>query len=105
MSKVVPIQRSTAPSGLSVEARRLWDSILDEYDLGDDGFGMHVLAELCRLLDEIRAVQAQVVADGRTLPGSRKGTRRPHPLLRVESEYRRLWMQYARLLNLDMTPE
>lgn len=98
-SKVVDIRAARAPAGLSSEARKLWQDVIDDFEIDDAG-GLAVLRQLCEALDRLRQCQAAITKEGVTVKGYR-GQPRPHPLLKTEAECRRQMLACYRALNLD----
>jgi len=80
-----------APAGLRAPGRRLWSSVLDEYDLDEHERAM--LLEACRTIDVLDQLDAAVRRDG-PLVESPQGTR-AHPAA-VEARQQRIAL--ARLL-------
>ena len=52
--RAVPDQKR--PAKLSAEAGQFWDDVVAAYDLADDSMALHLLGELCSILDRMRAV-------------------------------------------------
>jgi P27 family predicted phage terminase small subunit len=102
MGSVVPIG-SGIPQHLSDEAKRLWRDLSRDYELSDAA-AQAVLRSLCETLDWMRTCQEAIKQQGMTVPGSRRGTRRPHPLLKEVTEARRHMLACFRALNLDLSP-
>ena len=86
-----------APSGLSGAGRKLWDSVLAEFDLAEHEAAQ--LEEACRVRDTIRVLRAQVESDG-TMIGSSQGARL-HPAI---AEIRAQQLAMARLLATLQVP-
>ncbi|MDQ2077631.1 hypothetical protein [Marinimicrobium sp. ABcell2] len=102
MSKVIPIT-DAVPAHLSAESKRLLRDLQADYSL-DDSAGQALLLQLGETLDHLRACQKQIKEDGLSAPGSRRGTVRPHPLLKECTEARRHILAIFRSLNLDLSP-
>lgn len=86
-----------APAGLGARGRAFWKAILETYELTPAE--TEVLAESCRLLDEIDRLQAAVADGGVVVPGS-VGQPRVHPAV---SELRSHRLALGRLLaQLDL---
>jgi hypothetical protein len=81
-----------APAGLGVAGRRLWRSVLRDFDLAEHE--RLLLAQAAHVADVCALLQVQVDADG-PLSVSRLGERRSHPAL-VELRAQRLLL--ARLI-------
>ena len=82
------------PKGTQASGRRLWRSVLDEFDL--DEHELALLRESVRTVDQLDALAEIVAADGPMLDG------KMHPAL-VES--RQLRLVLARLLASLRLPE
>ena len=67
------------PTGLKTRGRGLWRTILETYRL--DPAELVLLHELCRSVDKIQALDAEIGADGLLVSGSRGQIPRSHPLL------------------------
>lgn len=67
-----------APAGLGARGSAFWRDITGTYDLLRHE--QELLAECCRCLDQIDALQAAIAADGVTVRGS-EGQPRTHPAL------------------------
>ncbi|WP_336922375.1 P27 family phage terminase small subunit [Aquipuribacter sp. SD81] len=89
-----------APAALGARGRRFWATTLGTFDLSDAE--AELLAECCRLLDEIDALRRSVEQDGTTVRGS-TGQPRVHPAL---AEVRQHRLALGRLLSqLDLPDE
>lgn len=75
-----------APRGLKAAGRRLWDSVVSEYELEEHE--SRLLLEMCRTVDQLDLLAAMVDRDGPLLEG------RAHPAL---VEARQLRITLARL--------
>lgn len=73
------------PNGLRAAGKRLWSSVVDDYELGDHELA--ILLEAARTVDSLAALEAIVIADGVTDKGP-QGVR-AHPAL-VEARQQRL---------------
>ncbi len=90
--------KPAAPPGLAVRGRRFWVAVVTEYEISPAE--LEILAEACRSLDTIDALQAAVDSDGVTVPGS-TGQTRIHPAV---GEIRQLRLAVARLLQVIGLP-
>jgi len=70
-----------APAGLAATGRRLWRSVLDEYDL--DTHEELLLREACRCADRLDAL-AEIAGASTAVVTNGKGDQAPHPAI-VES--------------------
>ncbi|MGO1385747.1 MAG: hypothetical protein ACTHU1_13305 [Arachnia sp.] len=73
------------PNGLKAPGKKLWTTIVDDYELGEHE--LVILVEACRTVDSLAALEAIVTADGVT-DKSPQGVR-AHPAL-VEARQQRL---------------
>ncbi len=80
-----------APTGLGADARALWSSVIEEYDLEEHERAL--LVEACRTVDLLTKLDAEVRRDGPVLDSS-QGLR-AHPAA-VEARQQRIAL--ARLL-------
>ncbi|TQM62944.1 hypothetical protein FBY41_2989 [Humibacillus xanthopallidus] len=71
--KIPPTPPGTGPAG-----RRLWRSVLSDYELAEHE--LQLLARACRVADTCSSLQATVDTDG-PLTTSRLGEQRAHPAL------------------------
>jgi phage terminase small subunit len=96
--------RPRAPEFLPVNSRgrRLWASILGQYELADAE--CVVLGEFCRCVDRIDALEAVVAADGMCVPGS-TGQTRVHPAVGEARLQRVTLAQLAKALRLPEEPD
>lgn len=92
--------KAKPPNHLTTEAKALWSRVNRDYSLADDIAGLSLLLGLCETLDRLRQCQGQIKADGLVTSGS-QGQLRPHPLLSVEAECRRLLLSHFRALRLE----
>ncbi len=89
------------PPGYTPEARRLWDQVLEGWDL--DPPALVILDSACRAL--MRARQAQVlVAKKGLIVRDRFGQHKPHPAIAIERDSRHALLRNLRALNLDLEP-
>lgn len=86
-----------APVGLGTAGRKLWDSVLDDFELAEHEAAQ--LEEACRVRDTIAVLRAQVRTDG-TMIGSSQGARL-HPAI---AEIRAQQLALARLLATLQVP-
>ena len=87
------------PRHLSSEAKRLWRSIVNDYQLEDRHKVLLTLA--CEALDRLREAQATITAEGAYIEG-RYG-RKSHPAIAVERDSRLAFARLARELGLDLS--
>lgn len=79
------MHKPPTPAGLSAAGRRLWDNVLDEWDLDPTEFGL--LREACLVVTRIDALE-KLVGDNFIVPGQ-KGNPAPHPAM-VEARQQRM---------------
>ena len=91
-----------APSHLSVEARRWWRKLIDEYGI-DDPAGLLLLQTGMEAFDRMKAAQAEIANDGQTIL-DRFSQPKPHPLLATERDARAQLLAALKSLNLDLEP-
>ena len=87
------------PKHLSTEARRLWRSILEDYEL--ERRHEMVLTTALEALDRMRQAQALIEAEGLTTV-DRYGGRKPHPAVAIEKDSRIAFLRAMRELGLDL---
>src|SRR6476660_3334638 len=89
---------SKAPAHLRPDTRTWWQSVHQDYDLGEHHSRLLTMA--CEAWD--RAVQAREILaeDGITL-GGREGGSRPHPCIAIERDSRIAFTRLVAQLNLD----
>jgi len=85
----------SAPRGLGTRGRRFWRWAVREFDIGRAE--RELLAEVCRVLDTVDALQGQIAEDGDVVGG------KPHP---AHVELRQQRLALGRLLaQLDIPDE
>jgi len=89
----------TPPATLGEPGRKLWQSIMNEYDIADAG-GLEVLAQICAAQDRVEALREAINRDGETLV-TRNGIR-AHPGLRDELQGRALICRLLERLGLTV---
>lgn len=90
------------PRSLSVEARRRWRALVEEYGIGDAG-GVQILQTAMEAFDRMAGAQRQILKDGQTST-DRFGQIKAHPLLSVERDARSAMLHALKALNLDVEP-
>ena len=90
------------PKRLSVEARRGWQKVVDEYQIVDDT-GLIILTTAFEAFDRMRNAQEQIKLEGMTSTG-RFGQVKAHPLLTVERDARTQFLAALKQLDLDVEP-
>jgi P27 family predicted phage terminase small subunit len=95
--------KKSAPKRLSPEARRLWRSIVEEFEISDSA-GMLLLENALSAFDEMRAGQAILAADGPIII-DRFGAKKQHPITLCIRDSRNLMLRSLKALNLDIAPD
>jgi P27 family predicted phage terminase small subunit len=90
---------TAAPRHLSTEARKLWRSVLADYELEP----RHLTVLLCALeaFDRYREAQGILAYEGLTTT-DRYGGRKPHPAVAIERDSRIALWRGLRELGLDL---
>ena len=88
-------KRPAAPAGVGAAARRLWNQVLERYDL--DEHERALLAETVRTVDVLERLDAVVRREGVTLEDGK-----PHPAI---VEQRQMRITLARLVTALRLPE
>ncbi len=86
----------TPPRHLSTEARGLYRSFADDWDL--DGAALLILQTALESFDRMRGAQALIKKHGLTVKG------RAHPAVQIERDARLAMLKALRQLNLDLEP-
>jgi P27 family predicted phage terminase small subunit len=102
MKNSVSTSPGRAPSRLSTEARALWRSIVEQYNL-DDPAGLAILATTCEALDRMREAQRTIKRDGATVLDRFKQPK-IHPATLLERDSRAAVLAGLKALNLDLEP-
>ena len=87
------------PKHLSSASRKLWRSVLADYEL--ERWHEAVLQTALEALDRMRQAQAQLAEDGLTTV-DRYGGVKAHPLFVVERDSRAAFLRAMRELGLDV---
>lgn len=90
---------TSAPQHLSGESRKLWRSILADYELEQRHEA--VLATALEALDRMRQAQALLATEGLTVT-DRYGTAKAHPAVVIERDSRTAFLRAMRELGLDL---
>jgi hypothetical protein len=83
---------------LSAEGRRLFDSLVQEYRIDDEG-GRQILLSGLTSLGLAREAEGRLKAEGLTVM-SRLGEPKLHPLATVARDHRSAWLSALKALNL-----
>ncbi|HEX3241122.1 MAG TPA: P27 family phage terminase small subunit [Solirubrobacterales bacterium] len=86
-----------APGHLSAKARKLWDSIVDRYDLEDEGLATLTLA--LEALDVAATARRRLKDDGQIVE-DRFGQLKPHPAVAIHRDALATWRQLVTLLGI-----
>jgi phage terminase small subunit len=87
--------------GYTAEARRLWDQVLDGWDL--DAPALALLDSACQALMRIRQAQATIAKQGPFFT-DRFGQPKQHPAVLTERDAKQTLLRNLRALNLDLEP-
>ena len=90
------------PKHLSPEARALFKSIADDYQIVDAA-GLKILTVACQAFDRAQAARATIDQEGMTIT-DKFGQTKPHPLLTCERDSRAAFLAGLKALNLDLEP-
>lgn len=91
-----------APKHLSKEAQKLWDKLINEYEIEDEA-GLLLLQTAMEAFDRMREAQTIIKVEGMQV-ADRFGQMKAHPLTTVERDARSAMMQAVKSLNLDLEP-
>ena len=91
------------PKRLSPEAKKLWRSITEEFEVSDSA-GLLLLENALSAFDEMRAGQAILATDGPIIT-DRFGAKKQHPVTLVIRDARNLLLRSLKALNLDISPD
>lgn len=86
---------SKRPKGLGYQARKLWDSVIAEFDLDTEPDKLRILFDACKLADVIDQLEKGMAGEPLTVLGSARQLT-VHPLI---SELRFTRAQLASLLG------
>jgi hypothetical protein len=92
----------SAPSGLGKSGRALWREVNSEF-----GFAAHelaVLLQVCRVVDRLDAIEAELAGADLTVTGS-TGQPRAHPLLAEQRAQMRVLESLSRALSIPLPGE
>jgi P27 family predicted phage terminase small subunit len=99
--KILPIRPDKPPAHLSVESKRLWKMLNDEWSL--DTQSLILLKTALESYDRMTSARELLETEG-TVYTIETGFRRPHPALSIEKEAKRLFLQAWRQLSFDVEP-
>lgn len=95
-------QAARAPKGLKARGRATFKRITGTYELSPSE--LILLTEVCRTVDRIEEIEAQVSRDGLTVSGDRGQLPRAHPLLTALTQAQRTVSELLSDLDLPMPP-
>lgn len=98
LTKVCDPKLPKAPSGLSAESRKLWDSVVEAFKL--EAHHLTILANTLRSLDLLRKAEAALETEG-LITQDRFGQKKPHPACVIARDSRSGVLQGFRQLGLD----
>jgi hypothetical protein len=87
--------------GYTAEARRLWDQVLDGWDL--DPPALALLDSACRALMRVREAQDTIAKEG-AFYRDRFNQPKVHPAVLTERDAKQTLLRNLRALNLDLEP-
>lgn len=93
MAAETPQTATRAPNGLGTGGKRLWKSVVSEYELRPDE--LEILRRCARMVDRIETIDS-VLADVELVTEGSRGQQRAHPLL---VELRGIEAELGRLLR------
>lgn len=91
--------KAAAPKHLSAEAKALWKSVHDDYEI-DDAAGLVLLQAACEAFDRAQDARRLIDKDGGPVLPDRFGQRKPHPAVAVERDARGQMISAIRALRL-----
>jgi P27 family predicted phage terminase small subunit len=91
-----------APKDLSRDAKRLWQSLRDEYGIRDTA-GLTLLTDACRFFQRREDARELILKDGQTTK-NRFGEIVAHPSVRIERDSAAAMVRSLKALNLDIEP-
>jgi phage terminase small subunit len=94
-------QRVKPPVGYSAEARRLWNQVLESWDL--DRPALTLFDSACRALMRVREAQALLTKEGIVMK-DRFAQSKAHPATAIERDAKSTLLKNLRALNLDLEP-
>ena len=95
-------QRKTYPRGLKAHGKAVWDNVVDNYTI--DPAETVVLEQLCKTIDQIDAIDAEMSTMGIIVAGS-KGQPTVNGLIRARMDLVKLVDQLSRSLSLPVGNE
>ena len=93
---------SKPPKGLSKEAARWWQEIVEEYAVDDVG-GRLILQTALESFDRMRRAQKLLKSDKEVIL-DRFGQKKAHPATIIERDAKSAMLNALRMLNLDLEP-
>jgi len=93
------MKKTEIPNHLSKQAKKLFQSIIDEYGIDDSG-GLAILTTACEAWDRAKQAREAIEADGLILEDRFK-QKKLHPAATVERDSRSQWLQAIKTLGLE----
>lgn len=90
------------PKHLSLEAKRIWKELVEEYSI-EDSAGLRILRVSLESFDRVQAARKAIDHDGMTIT-DKFGQVKAHPLLSAERDSRAAFLAGLKALNLDLEP-
>ena len=91
--------KPTPPKHLSVEAKKLWQGLFNDYSL-NDAAGLLLLQSACEAYDRLQEARKVLDKEGAVF-SDRWGQRKTHPAAGVERDARTQMHSALRLLKLE----
>lgn len=95
------MKKSAPPSHLKAEGRRMWERLMDDYDL-DDAAGLALLQAACEAFQRAQEARVRLDKDGAVIE-DRFGQLKAHPMAAIERDAR--GQMIAALRALRLAPE
>ena len=90
------------PKELSLEARRFWSKVVEEFAVNDPA-GRMIIATACEAFERMRQAQEILSREGLTVT-DRYGQVKPHPCASIERDSRSSMLSALKALRLDVEP-
>jgi P27 family predicted phage terminase small subunit len=97
------MKKISIPASLSPESKRLWTSIMEDFEISDSA-GRLLLQTALEALDDMRAAQLILSQEGPIIT-DRLGGKKQHPVTLVIRDCRNLMLRCLKQLNLDIAPD
>ena len=94
------MKKTIAPRHLSVEAKKIYRGLVQEYSIADEA-GLRILQAALESFDRATRARKQIDEDGMTVR-DKNGQIKSHPLIPCERDARAAFLQGLRFLNLEI---